>query len=109
MTESRAQLAIFAAVQAQAASNNNNQSTVGELRCQAHCFRVFVRRIRHVAINMMDPLPGQMAAQPNMYEVRNSYELRTSYMLGGAAICPGKGHIMARCLILFTKAPKHWA
>ncbi len=56
LAETRAQLAIFAAVQAQAANNNNNnnnQSTIGELQCQAQCFGAFVRRIRHLAINIM--------------------------------------------------------
>ena len=60
------QLAIFATVRAQTA--NNNQST-GELQLQAQCFECFVRRIRDLAINIMDPLPGQMAAQPDMYEI----------------------------------------
>ena len=28
-----------------------------------------MRRIRDLAIKVMDPLPGQMAAQPDMYEI----------------------------------------
>ena len=50
LAETRAQLAIFAAVQAQAA---NNQSTFVKLQCQAQCFGAFVRRIRHLASNIM--------------------------------------------------------
>ena len=53
LARSRALLAMFAAVQAQAA--NNDQSTAGELQCQAQCFEAFMRRTRDLALNTMDP------------------------------------------------------
>ncbi|KAL0023559.1 hypothetical protein WJX77_002064 [Trebouxia sp. C0004] len=47
---------------------------IGELQLQNQCFSACVRRVRDLAINITDPLPGQVAAQLNVYEVDKKKE-----------------------------------
>ncbi len=77
LAESQAQLAVFTTVQVRA-SLSNTPFIVGELQCLGQLFSAFLRRIKAIAANIVDPLLGQTVAQPNTYEVSTFFEFATN-------------------------------